>query len=132
MVTRHSILLLFAFLIAVSSIGISAQETPFEWKLFAKDLKSTVDKGTGLRLYTLEQGVLAAFTKYEAADGVIVVLPGDRFNNEERMQYFLRGTDPDRVLTAMAVAIVLPMPADADAFFVSKEKLKDRFIYRWK
>jgi hypothetical protein len=48
------------------------------------------------------------------------------------MQTAARGVDPDRMLTAMAVALVLPMPADAAQFFVAKEKLKDRLTYRWR
>ena len=123
---------LLTLLLLVCAVELKAQDKPLAWKFPAQNMSSSVDKSTGLRLYNLEQGVRAAFTQHEGISGAVVILPGERLEPEERMQNLARGIDPDRMLTAMAVALVLPMPADAATFFVSKEKLKDRFIYRWK
>jgi len=125
-------LILLTFLLIVGTVQIKAQDKPLPWKFPVQNMASSVNKSTGLRFYTLEQGVRAAFTQHDGKSGVVVVLPGERFTGDERMQNFLRGIDPDRMQTAMAVALVLPMPTDAASFFVSKEKLKDRFIYRWR
>ncbi len=132
MINQQTKLHLLTFLLLACAVEMKAQDKPLAWKFPAQDMSSSVDKPTGLRFYSLEQGVRAAFTQHESTSGAVVVLPGERFRSEERMQNLARGIDPDRMLTAMAVALVLPMPADAATFFVSKEKLKDRFIYRWR
>ncbi|MBA2731466.1 MAG: hypothetical protein H0U54_01100 [Acidobacteria bacterium] len=119
-------------LLFVCAVEIKAQDRSLEWKFPAQNISSSVDKSTGLRFYNLEQSVRAAFTQHDGISGAVVILPGERLGNDERMQNLARGIDPDRMLTAMAVALVLPMPADAATFFVSKEKFKDRFIYRWR
>ncbi|MCA1601184.1 MAG: hypothetical protein LC776_05930, partial [Acidobacteria bacterium] len=95
-------------------------------------MSSSADKASGLRFYNLEQGVRAALKEHDGSAGAVVILPGPRLGTDERMQTAARGVDPDRMLTAMAVALVLPMPADAAQFFVAKEKLKDRLAYRWR
>ena len=123
---------LLAFLFLACAGGIEAQDKPLEWKFPAQGMSSSVDKASGLRFYNLEQGVRAALKEHDGSAGAVVVLPGPRLDAGERMQTAARGIDPDRMLTAMAVALVLPMPADAARFFVAKEKLKDRLMYRWR
>ncbi len=120
------------FLILVCSTLARAQEKPLQWKFPAQGMSSSVDKASGLRFYNLEQGVRAALKEHEGMSGAVVLLPGARMSADERMQTAARGTDPDRMLTATAVALVLPMPPDANQFFVSKEKWKDRLVYRWR
>lgn len=123
---------ILTFLFLVCAGGVKSQDKPLEWKFPAPGMSSSVDKASGLRFYNLDQGVRAAFKEHEGSTGAAVVLPGPRLNADERMQTAARGVDPDRMLTAMAVALVLPMPADAAQFFVAKEKLKDRLTYRWR
>jgi hypothetical protein len=122
---------ILTFLLLVCA-GAKAQDKPLEWKFSAQGVSSSVDKASGLRFYNLEQGVRAALKEHDGSPGAVVVLPGPRLGVEERMQTAARGVDPDRMLTAMAVALVLPMTADAAQFFVAKEKLKDRLTYRWR
>jgi hypothetical protein len=119
------------FLILSCSALAQPQEKPLQWKFPTQGMSSSIDKASGLRFYNLEQGVRAALKEYEGVSGAVVVLPGARLDPEERMETAARGPDPDRMLTAMAVAFVLPM-ADANQFFVSKEKWKDRLVYRWR
>lgn len=132
MINQRTKLLVLMLMLSLCAVELKAQDKPLAWKFPAQNMSSSVDKSTGLRFYSLEQGVRAAFKEHESISGAVVVLPGERLSREERMQNLARGIDPDRRLTAMAVALVLPMPADAATFFVSKEKLKDGFIYRWR
>ena len=132
MVRQQTKLHLLCLLLLVYAGEMKAQDQSLAWKFPAQGMSSSVDKSTGLRFYSLEQGVRAAFTQHASISGAVVILPGERLSGEERMQNLARGIDPNRMLTAMAVALVLPMPADAATFFVSKVKLKDQFIYRWR
>lgn len=132
MVIKQTKPYLLTFLFLVCAGWIKAQDKPLEWKFPAQGMSSSVDKASGLRFYNLEQGVRAALKEHDGSPSAVVVLPGSRLSTEERMQTAARGVDPDRMLTAMAVALVLPMPADASQFFVAKEKLKDQLFYRWR
>jgi hypothetical protein len=128
----HRLALIPALLFLVCAGGVNAQDKPLEWKFPAQGMSSSVDKSSGLRFHNLEQGVRAALNEHDGSPGAVVVLPGPRLGSGERMQTAARGVDPDRMLTAMAVALVLPMPAEASQFFVAKEKLKDGLTYRWR
>ncbi len=126
------LLLAFLALIAVNTIALKAQDNSLEWKLPTTKMNSVEDKHTGLSFYTLDQGVRAAFKKIENTTGAVVILPGPSLSVEERRKIASGGIDPGRMLTAMAVALVLSMPAEAADFFVAKEDWKGHAVYRWK
>jgi hypothetical protein len=120
------------FLLFFGLVQTNAQDAGLKWKFSSESTKGSLDKSTGLKFYELEQGARVALKSEDGVSGVVVVMPGERFGSEERMQNLIQARDTDRMLTAMAVALVLPMPAEASTFFVSKEKLKNHFVYRWK
>jgi hypothetical protein len=125
-------LTLIVGLIMICPGQTKSQEKPLEWKFPSPKMSGVEDKKTGLTFYELEQGVRAAFKKVEGATGAVVILPGPRLSAEERKRTASGGIDPDRMLTAMAVALVLPMAAEASDFFVSKEDWDGLSVYRWR
>jgi hypothetical protein len=131
MIGKYTKLSALALLILAFAGGAAAQDKTLEWKFPAEGETGAVDKATGLRLYTLQQGARAGFKEHEGSSGAVVILPGERLGVDERMGTAAGGIDPDRMLTAMAVGLVLPLPADATKVFVSKEKLKGQLVYRW-
>lgn len=125
------ILTLISVLVLICSSQAESQEKALEWKFPPPNVPGVEDKENGLTFYTLEQDVRAAFKEIRGTTGAVVVLPGPRLTNEERKRTAAGGIDPDRMLTAMAVALVLPM-ADASVFFVSKEDWNGLYVYRWR
>ncbi|MDX6710135.1 MAG: hypothetical protein QOH96_1151, partial [Blastocatellia bacterium] len=123
--------LALAFVLICSRMAAS-QERPLDWKFSTDGVPLVDDKETGLTFYGLEQGAQAAFKSVDDVKGAVVVLPGPRMDDRDRKKAIAGGIDPDRMLTAMAVALVLPMPADASDFFISKEDWKGLYVYRWK
>jgi hypothetical protein len=132
MIKTHITYHFLTFMLFFGLVQANAQDAGLQWKFSPESTKGSLDKSTGLKFYELEQGVRVAFKTEDGMAGAIVVMPGERFSSEERMQNLIQARDTDRMLTAMAVALVLPMPADTSTFFVSKEKLKNHFVYRWK
>lgn len=132
MVGKYTRLFLLNALLVALPVAASGQEKRLEWKFGGSGAAGSADKTTGLRFYELEHGVRAALKEHDGVAGAVVVLPGERMSRAERMKTAAGGIDPERMLTAMAVALVLPMPSDAKNFFVSKEKLKDHLVYRWR
>jgi hypothetical protein len=125
-------LYLLTLMLLVCAVEGRGQDISLEWKFPSSGMSGTVDKATGLRFYTLEQGARAAFKDHQGSSGAVVVLPGARLTIGERMQTAAGGIDPERMLTALAVGVALPVPKDTAKFFVSKAKLKDRLSYRWR
>ena len=120
-------------LVLLTGIATNAisQERPLDWKFKTESIPLEEDKENGLAFYGLEQGARAAFRNVDGVKGVVVVLPGERMNEDDRKQKISAGIDPDRFLSAIAVALVLPM-ADPSEFFVSKEDWNGLYVFRWK
>src|SRR3989442_13799784 len=125
----------FAGILVSTSLCATRAQTKnpgLEWKFSASSKVATKEKSSNLTFYSLEQGAIAAFKETEGITGAVVVLPGARLNEEERRNTARRGIDPDRMLTAIAVALVLPLADDTSQAFVSKEDWKNVSVYRWK
>jgi hypothetical protein len=123
---------LFLSLVCCSVITIQAQDKALDWKFPMPEQQGVEDKTSGLVFYTLEQNVHAAFKRVKGVTGAVVVMPGPRLSSDERKHHATRGVDPDRMLTAMAVAMVLPMSGGTNDFFVAKEDWNGQPVYRWK
>ena len=127
------VLISITVLILIWSCQVQSQEKALEWKFPTGNTPEVEDKETGLPLsHTSNRCWLAAFMEVGGSKGAVVVLPGLRLSDEERKKTAAGGIDPDRMLTAMAVALVLPMTAEASDFFVSKEDWNGLYVYRWK
>ena len=124
--------LLLLSLVCCLALSVAAQDKVLDWKFPMPEQQGVEDKTSGLVFYTLEQNVQAAFKKVKGTTGAIVVMPGHRLSSDERKHHATRGIDPDRMLTAMAVAMVLPMSGKANDFFVAKEDWNGQPVYRWR